>query len=165
MMTFTDDNLRWVWVYFLKHKNQAFEVFKSWLAMVENEFEKKLKVMRCDGGGEYINAPFKAFFEEHGIQWEITSPQTPEQNGLAEHQNRTIVEGGITNLIDAELPLFLWPHTFAYFAYIKNRTPTAALPANQTPYILRYNEHLILTSYIVLAVLPGFTPQNPSAIN
>ena len=137
-MTFTDSCTRWVWVYFLKHKNEALDAFKDWLVMVENETGRKLKIWHCDNGGEFINAAFLALLKERGIQLETTSPYTPEQNPIAERQNRSLVERAITILIDAKLPKSLWAHAFAYMAFVKNRQHSAALPLNQTPFTLRY---------------------------
>jgi transposase InsO family protein len=89
-MGFTDDSSRWVWVYYLQRKSDAFEAFKEWLEMVERETGRKLRVWHVDNGGEFITAEWMAFLKARGIQLKASAPRTPEQNGVAEHQFRSI---------------------------------------------------------------------------
>ena len=137
IITFTDDKSRWVWVYFLKRKSEAFAAFKEWLVYVEKETGKQLRNFRSDGGGEFISNAWIQFMKDRGIRFERSSPDTPEQNGRAERQNRTIFDRVRTILIDANLPLFLWAAAVAYIVYTKNRHATRAL-TNTTPYEVRY---------------------------
>jgi 5'-3' exoribonuclease 2 len=66
-VSFVDDYSRYAWVYFLKHKNEVFETFKQWRAMVENRTSRKLKTLRSDNGTEYTDGAFKKFCDEEGI--------------------------------------------------------------------------------------------------
>jgi len=91
-VTFIDDFSRKVWVYFLKNKSDVFETFKKWKTMVETESGLKLKCLRSDNGGEYIDGGFKEYCAVNGIRMEKTVPGTPQQNGIAERMNRTINE-------------------------------------------------------------------------
>ncbi|KAJ9565484.1 hypothetical protein OSB04_001450 [Centaurea solstitialis] len=91
-ITFCDDFSRFLYVYLLHSKDQAFEAFKIYKAEVENQKEKRIKILRSDRGGEYFNHEFDTFCEENGIKHERTPPFTPQQNGLAERKNRTLVE-------------------------------------------------------------------------
>ncbi|KDR67838.1 hypothetical protein GALMADRAFT_146848 [Galerina marginata CBS 339.88] len=70
-ITFTDDNSRWVWVYFLRLKSKAFSAFKVWLAEVEKETGKTLKVFRTDNGPEYLTKEWIAFMKEQGVAYTI----------------------------------------------------------------------------------------------
>lgn len=79
------------WVYFLQEKSEAFEAFKSFKALVENESEKKIKTLRTDRGGEYCSKEFDAFCKEKGIKRQLTTAYTPQQNGVSERKNRTIL--------------------------------------------------------------------------
>ena len=133
---FTDDNSRWVWVYFLKHKNEAFDAFKEWLVLVENETGKRLKAFHTDGGGEFVSTEWKNFMKKRGIFWSNTSSYTPEQNGVAERLNGTIMNYVRTQLIDAGLPLYLWRECVSYTIWLKNRFPSNALPKHTTPHLL-----------------------------
>ena len=92
-LTFIDDFSRKSWVYFLKNKSEVFSIFQIFKSLVENESGKKIKTLRSDnGGGEFVKNEFEAFLSKHGIQHQKTIPYTPQQNGVAERKNRTLVE-------------------------------------------------------------------------
>ena len=80
-----------VWVYFLNNKSDVLDTFKRWKAIVEIETGLRLKCLRSDNGGEYIDGGFKEYCAANGIRMEKTIPRTPQQNGVAEHMNRTIM--------------------------------------------------------------------------
>ncbi|PKI68495.1 hypothetical protein CRG98_011133 [Punica granatum] len=86
-----DDHSKKVWAYSMKTKDQVTEIFKNFHAAVEIETGMKQKCVRVDNGGEY-RGPFENYCRTHGIKLERTVPKTPQQNGLAERMNRTIVE-------------------------------------------------------------------------
>ena len=90
-VTFIVDYSRKVWAFLLKTKDQVLEVFKHFQAMVERETAHKLKCIRTDNGGEYIG-PFDKYCRSQGIWYQKTVKKTPQQNGVAERMNRTIVE-------------------------------------------------------------------------
>lgn len=102
-ITFVDDYSRKMFVYFLKHKSEAPEVFTKFKALVENETGCKIKILRTDNGREYVNRKFKQILNDSGIKHQTTVPYNPQQNGLAERANRTIVERARSMLIDAGL--------------------------------------------------------------
>lgn len=79
-------------VYIIEQKSQVFECFQKFKALVENQTDKKIKIFRSDGGGEFDNKHFMDLFEKEGIVHQKTAPYTPEQNGLSERANRTIME-------------------------------------------------------------------------
>src|SRR6201996_2342285 len=136
-ITFTDDSKRWVWVYYLRRKSDAFQSFKEWLVMVERETGRKLKHFHADLGGEFVSAEWQNFLKAHGIKFSSSSARTPEQNGTSERQNRSIFDRVRTVLIDAGLPLNLWAEACAYIVYTKNRNPTSALN-DRTPFSVRF---------------------------
>lgn len=104
---------------------------------VERETGKKLKVFRCDGGGEFFPTVWINFIKEHSIRVKFTSPNTPEQNGASECLNCTLFDSVRTCLIDSKLPLSLWAHCVSYMVYTKNRNTTSAL-TNQTKLLLKH---------------------------
>ena len=73
-LTFIDDCSRYYQIYFMKLKSEVFETFKSFKAMVENKFNKKIKSIRSDGGGEYVKRDFQNFCESEGIRMEQSVP-------------------------------------------------------------------------------------------
>jgi transposase InsO family protein len=88
----------------LRTKDEAFEKFKEFKKMVENQKERKIKVLRSDRGGEYFSKEFSTFCEENGIIHQMTAPYTPQHNGLAERKNRTLVDMVNAMLLNAKLP-------------------------------------------------------------
>lgn len=129
-LTFTDDKTRYTRVYTLKTKDQVFDCFLEWKAHVERQSKRKLKVLRTDNGGEYISNKFEKFLRDEGILHERT---VPEQNGVAERLNRTLVESARSMLLDAKLSKRYWAEAISTAVYLKNRCPTRAIQG-KTPY-------------------------------
>ena len=123
-ITFIDDYSRYTYVYLLKHKDEAFSVFKNYKAEVENQLGKKIKILRSDRGGEYFPHEFNKFCEEHGIIHQCSAPRTPEQNGLTERKNRTYLEMVNALLLHAKLPFNLWGEALLATCHIVNRILT-----------------------------------------
>ena len=103
-LTFLDDKTHYTWVYALKTKDQVYSKFKEWKAEVETRTGKRVKTLRTDNGGEYTSKEFHAHLKACGIRHELTIPKTPEQNGVAERLNRTLVEMTRAMLLDSKLP-------------------------------------------------------------
>ena len=86
-VTFVNDCTKMTWLYLLKCKDEVFDVFCIFHAMVHNQFSAKIWILRSDNGGEYVNNTFSAFFHRNGILHELFCSQTPQQNGVAEQKN------------------------------------------------------------------------------
>ena len=123
-LTFTDDKTHYVWVYILKHKDQVFKPFLEWKVMVEKASGRKC--LRTDNGGEYTSEEFDEYLKR-GVRYELTFPKTPEQNGVAECMNRTLVESVRLMLSDTKLPHRFWVEALATAAYLLNRSPTTTV--------------------------------------
>jgi hypothetical protein len=132
-LTFIDDKTRYVWVYFLKSKNEVFKRFVEWKTMAENLTCHKLKCLRSDNGGEYISAELESYLKSEGVRHELIVPKTPEQNGVAERMNRTLMEKVRSMLADARLPQKFWAEALSTAVYLTNRSPTKAV-SQMTPY-------------------------------
>jgi hypothetical protein len=132
-LTLIDDMTRYTWVYVLKHKHEVFNKFVEWKAMAENSTGQKLKVLRTDNGGEYTSREFSRFLTAEGVKHELTVPKTPQQNGVAERMNRTIVETARCMLAEAKLPRKFWAEAVSTAVYLRNRSPTTAVEG-MTPY-------------------------------
>jgi transposase InsO family protein len=89
---FIDDYSCKTWIYFLKAKDEVFNKFQEFKDLVENLSGRKIKILRSDNGGEYASNEFKDFCREAWIKRELTTLYNPEQNGVAERKNRSIVE-------------------------------------------------------------------------
>jgi transposase InsO family protein len=92
----------------LKSKDEVLGKFKEFKALVENLSKRKIKKLRSDNGGEYTLNEFGIFCRDVKIKRELTTPYNPQQNGVAERKNRTIMEAIKTMIHDQYLPMHLW---------------------------------------------------------
>ena len=95
--------------------------------MVENETGKKLKCLRSDNGGEYCSKEFDDYCSYHGIRREKTVPQTPQENGVSERMNKTIMEHARSMRLHAGFPLQFWEDVVDTATYLINRGPSSSL--------------------------------------
>ncbi|KAD7117108.1 hypothetical protein E3N88_04376 [Mikania micrantha] len=128
-----DDCTRYMWAYFLESKDQAFENFKEFKLMVENEVGTRLKMLRTDRGGEFTSNEFSQYCKDNGIARQLTAPYSPQQNGLVERRNRTIMSTTRSMLKASNMPQNFWGEAVRHAIYVLNRVPTKAL-TNCTPY-------------------------------
>ncbi|MCO5587815.1 hypothetical protein L7F22_041767 [Adiantum nelumboides] len=126
-ITFTDDYNKMTWVYFLKAKSEAFEVFLEFKVMVEKENGCHIKCLRTDGGGKYMSHSFDDYLREQGIRRQITCRYTPHQNGVAERKNRVIAKIARAMMNEMNMPLTYWAEVVHRIVHIMNQTPTAAI--------------------------------------
>eukprot|EP00253_Pinus_taeda_P020910 PITA_20910 len=127
VLTFIDDYTRKTWVYMLKQKSEVFEKFRHIKTLVEKQCGHYIKVLRTDRGGEYISQDFLHFCRENGIQKQFTARYTPQQNGVAERKNRTILDMVRSMLKAKHLPHEYWAEAVTCAVYILNRCPTKAV--------------------------------------
>jgi transposase InsO family protein len=102
-VSFIDYFSRNTWIYFLRNKSEVFDKFKEFKALVENQTEKKIKVLRTDNGGEFCGNKFKEFCKKYGIERHNTTRYTPQENGVAERMNKTLMEKARSMLSGAGL--------------------------------------------------------------
>ncbi|XP_072064284.1 uncharacterized protein [Arachis hypogaea] len=142
-ISFIDDYSRYMYLYMLHNKYEALDAFKVYKAEVEKQCGKKIKIVRSDRGGEFYGrytesgqapGPFAKYLQEHGIVAQYTMPGTPDQNGVAERRNRTLLDMVRSMLSNSNLPLSLWSEALKTAAYILNRVPTNAV--SKTPFEL-----------------------------
>uniref|UniRef100_A0A2N9I7X4 Integrase catalytic domain-containing protein n=1 Tax=Fagus sylvatica TaxID=28930 RepID=A0A2N9I7X4_FAGSY len=142
-ISFIDDYSRYMYLYMLYNKNEALDAFKIFKAEVEKQCGKQIKIVRSDRGGEYYGrytedgqapGPFAKFLQEHGIVAQYTMPGSPDQNGVAERRNRTLLDMVRSMLSSSNLPKSLWAEALKTAVYILNRVPTKAVP--KTPFEL-----------------------------
>ena len=131
-VSFIDDFSRKAWIYFMKNKDEVFSKFKEFKALIENHIENKIKIFRSDNGREFTSNEFKRLCKDSRIKRELTTPYNPQQNGVAEWKNRTIMEAARAMLHDQDLPMHLWAEAMRTTVYVQNRTPHRVLE-NKTP--------------------------------
>lgn len=138
-VTFIDDFSHFTVVYLLKSKDEVLECFQEYNAKFTAHFGVKIARIRCDNGGEYTSKAFRTFCRGEGISMEFTAPYTPQQNGVAERMNRTLLDKARSMVFDAGLPKSLWGEAVLTAAYLSNRSPSSALDVQKTPYEVWYN--------------------------
>lgn len=126
-LTLIDDFSRKVWVFLLKTKDEVFERFLEWKTLLENQTGQKIKYLRTDNGLEYLNDKFANLCKSSGISRHLTTTRTPQQNGLAERFNRTILERVRCMLSNAQLPKTFWGEAVNTAVYVINRSSSSAL--------------------------------------
>lgn len=132
-VTFIDDCTRWCEVYCMRLKSGVYEAFKAYQQMFEKQTGLKIKCLQTDNGREYVNNDFDKYLADEGIQRRLTIPRTPEQNGVAERQNRTLLDMARCLLLQAGLSTSFWAEAVATAKFIRNRCPTRSLNG-QSPY-------------------------------
>lgn len=136
-VTFTDDYSGWCVIHFLKSKDTVFEAFKMYKSFAEKQTGMKIKSLQSDNGREYSNKHFDEYLQREGIQRRLTVPYTPQQNGVAERMNRTIVDMTRCLLIQSGLPEMYWAEAVNTANYLRNRCPSRS-HGGKTPYELWY---------------------------
>lgn len=127
LLTVIDDFSRYTVIYMLREKSEVEVKLKEYVAMVQNKFAMKPKIVRSDRGGEYTGEKVTSFLKSNGIQSQYTSPYTPQQNGVAERKNRTLIEMARCMLEEANLPRSFWGEAVSTANYLQNRLPTRAI--------------------------------------
>ena len=130
---FKDEACGYRHVYCIKEKSLVLDKFKEFKALVEIETGRKVKLLRSDNGTEFKNSSFASFLREHGIVQEFSPAYTPQSNGMAERENRTLVEKASSMLHSRGLPRRLWAEAIVTAAYLLNRVPCRR-ETEATPY-------------------------------
>ncbi|GJS43980.1 retrovirus-related pol polyprotein from transposon TNT 1-94 [Tanacetum coccineum] len=135
ILVIVDDFSRFTWVYFLRSKDETPEIIKKFIAQAQLNYKAKVCKIRTDNGTEFKNATLKAYYEKLGIMQQFSIARTPQQNGVVERRNRTLVEAARTMLIFSRLPEFLWAEAVATACFTQNRS-IINTRHNKTPYEL-----------------------------
>ncbi|PKU66194.1 Retrovirus-related Pol polyprotein from transposon TNT 1-94 [Dendrobium catenatum] len=145
---FVDDFSRFVWLFPLQSKHEVTDIFINFTHFIERQTNRKLKIIRTDGGGEFVNHKFQNFTRTAGILHQTSCPYTPEQNGLAERKHRHIITMTRILLHTAGLPMSFWMEAALTATYLINRTPSLTIK-NISPIQRMFN---IVPSYEHLRV-------------
>ncbi|GJY44202.1 retrovirus-related pol polyprotein from transposon TNT 1-94 [Tanacetum coccineum] len=122
ILVIVDDYSRYTWTLFLRSKDETPEVLKDFLTMIQRNLQAQVISVRTDRGTEFLNKTLHAYFKEEGIEHQTSTPRTPEQNGVVERRNRTLVEAARTMLSASKLPLSFWAEAVATACYTQNRS-------------------------------------------
>ncbi|GJZ49373.1 putative RNA-directed DNA polymerase [Tanacetum coccineum] len=129
-ISFIDDYSRYKYLFLINEKSKSLNMFKTFKAKVENQLDRKIKVVRSDRGGKYYGrhidvgqAPgsFFDFCKDHKIINQYTMSGTPQQNGVAERRNHTLMDMVRSMLANSNIPEFLWTEALKTAVHILNR--------------------------------------------
>jgi transposase InsO family protein len=115
-----DDYSRFTWVFFLQEKSQTQETLNGFLRRAQNEFGLRIKKIRSDKGTEFKNSQIEGFLEEEGIKHEFSSPYRPQQNGVVERKNQTLLDMARTMLDEYKTPDWFWAEAINAACYSIN---------------------------------------------
>ena len=144
--TFIDDYSRHRVVYYLKTKDQCVAAFKKFLAWAENQTSERMLALHSDRGGEYLSSAVRSILDEKGIEHKLTMPHSPQQNGLAERWNRTLLDKARALMHSAGLSLGFWEYAVDTAVHTYNRTPTRTI-GWRTPHELWTDGHVPDVAY------------------
>ncbi|GJU76691.1 putative ribonuclease H-like domain-containing protein [Tanacetum coccineum] len=116
----TDDYSRFTWVFFLASKDETSGILMK-LYNEKKISDKKVKIIRCDNETEFKNRVMSEFYEHKGIKREFSVARTPQQNGIAERRNRTLIKAARTMLANSKLPTTFWAEAVNTACYVQNR--------------------------------------------
>ncbi|GJU25109.1 retrovirus-related pol polyprotein from transposon TNT 1-94 [Tanacetum coccineum] len=148
----SDDYSRFTWVKFLRSKDETPAFVINLLKQLQVGLNKTVRFVRTDNGTEFVNKDLTDYYESVGITHEKTVPRTPQQNGVVERRNRTLVEAARTMLIFSKAPLFLWAEAVATACYTQNRSLIHTLH-NKTPYELVHDKKPDLSFLCIFGAL------------
>ena len=120
-LVIVDDFSRFTWVFFLDDKSQVQKIFKNFARKAQNQFDVKIKKVRSDNGTEFKNANVDTFLDEEGISHEFLATYTPQQNGVVERKNRTLIEMARTMLDGYKTPKHFWAEAVETACHATNR--------------------------------------------
>jgi hypothetical protein len=120
-LVIVDDYSSFTWVFFLQEKSQTQETLKRFLRRAQNEFGLRIKKIRSNNGTKFKNSQIEGFLEEEGIKHEFSSPYKPQQNGVVERKNRTLLDMARTMLDEYKTPDQFWVEAINTACYSINR--------------------------------------------
>ncbi|KAL2237106.1 UNVERIFIED_CONTAM: Retrovirus-related Pol polyprotein from transposon TNT 1-94 [Sesamum indicum] len=153
-----DNYSRKVFVFLMKHKSEVFDKFEKWKNLVENQTDKKLKSLRTDNGLEFCNKQFSEMCDKYGIRRHKTNPYTPQQNGVAERMNRTLLDKVRCLLISSGLPKTFWGEAVLTAAHLINLSPSVPLSGKVPEFM--WNGKMPDLSYLRVFGCSAFVHQN-----
>ncbi|CAM8883274.1 unnamed protein product [Rhodiola kirilowii] len=138
-LTIVDDFSRAVWTFLMVHKSESTSLLIDFFAMVHTQFDKNVKVLRSDNGGEFFNNRLSTFLLSKGCIHQSTCPYTPQQNGVAERKHRHLLEMARALMFESGLPREFWGDSILTATHIINRLPSTVIQG-KSPWEKLFNE-------------------------
>ncbi|GJT11642.1 retrovirus-related pol polyprotein from transposon TNT 1-94 [Tanacetum coccineum] len=152
ILVIVDYYSRFTWVQFLRSKDEALDFIIKFLKMIQVRLKVPVQRIKTDNGTEFVNQTLRKYYEKVGISHETFVARSPQQNGVVEIHNRTLIEAARTMLIYAKAPLFLWAEVVATACYTQNRS-IVRLRQGKTPYELLHDKPPDLSFLYVFGAL------------
>ena len=131
-VTVTDDYSTYGFVYLMHQKFETFDKFREYKVEAENQLGVHIKQLRYDRGGEYLYGEFKFYLTQEGIVSQLSAPGTPQQNGVAERRNRTLLDMVRSMLSYSSLPISFWGYALETATYLLNWIPSKSVSKTPT---------------------------------
>ncbi|GJU62354.1 retrovirus-related pol polyprotein from transposon TNT 1-94 [Tanacetum coccineum] len=122
VLVIVDDYSRYTWTHFLRSKDETPEILIDFLTLVQRGLHAQIRIVQTDKGTGFLNKTLHAYFTKEGIRHKTSTAQTPEQNGVVEKWNRTLVGAARTMLSVANIPLYFWAEAIATTCFTQNRS-------------------------------------------
>ena len=121
-MLFIYNCTRKSWVYFLKRKSEVLNIFVKFYKVIQTQFNKQIHILRSDNGEEHMKLDMKEFITSDGLIQQTSCSSTPQQNGIAERKNHTLLEMARSLMFESHVPAYFWPEVVATSNYLTNHT-------------------------------------------
>lgn len=145
-VTFIDAHSKYTEVFFLREKSEVPKVAMEYIEKLKTQFGRKPKIFRTDRGTEYINERLQSYLSKEGIRYECTVGYAPEQNGIAERKNRTLVEAARSMITDSGLPKSLWAEAISTANYVFNRVVN--VKTKMSPYEIMFHDKPKINNFV-----------------
>nr|GFB15014.1 integrase, catalytic region, zinc finger, CCHC-type, peptidase aspartic, catalytic [Tanacetum cinerariifolium] len=152
ILVIVDDYSRFTWVKFLRSKDETPMFIIKFLKMIQVRLNVPVRRIRTDNGTEFVNQSLRDYYEEVDISHETSVARSPQQNGVVERRNRTLIEAARTMLIYAQAPLFLWAEAVATAGFTQNQS-IICLRHGKTLYELMHGKQPDLSFFHVFGAL------------
>lgn len=156
-ITFIDDFTRYSYVYLISHKSEALKCFRRYLNMVENQIDRKVKTLRTDRRREYMSEEFNELRNDKRIIRQLSIPNTPQQNAIANRRNRTLLEMVRSMMAQGNLPISYCGDALLTATYIQSRISSKFVPT--TTYKLYIGRSLNF-SFLPISMIPQVSLKN-----
>ena len=161
-ISFIDYYSRYGYLYLMQHKSEVFEKFKEYKTKVENLLGKSIKTLRSDRDGEYMDMNFRDYLIENGITSQLLALGTPQQNGISEKRNRTLLDMVRSMISYAPLPNSFWGYAVETALYILNVVPSKSF--TMTPFELWKDRKASLQPFIIWGCPAHVLNTNPNKL-
>ena len=139
ILVIVDQYSRFLWAYPVSAKSDAAGVIKKWHLYARNQAQTELKTFQTERGGEILRRELTEWWDSFGVEFDYSLADTPQQNGLAERNNQSIMMKLRAVMIHMDLPDSWWTMASPLIVYLRNILPSAHLPRNTTPFLRLYN--------------------------